>query len=728
MKKLLSLFLVIALAFTLCVGVLAEEPAAETAGEMAGQIVILHTNDVHGAIDGYAKVAALKAEYEAKGAEVLLMDAGDYIQGTTSVSVSKGATAVELMNLAGYDLATLGNHEFDYGMDNLQTILEKAEFGVVAANIQLNGKAAFDANKVFELADGTKVGVFGLATPETATKANPAMIKGVTFLAGDELYACAEEQVKALTEAGCDYIICLGHLGIDSESEPNRSIDVLSKVTGIDVFIDGHSHSDYEAVKAATNGTGKVGDTLITSTGTAAANVGVVTISKDGITVSSVDLSKYEGSVKTVADRAAAIKAEIEAEYGAVFAKTEVDLNGERDPGNRTEETNLGDLIADAILWQASKDGSLPVAKENVVAITNGGGIRASIAKGDITKNDVNTVLPFGNTVTYVTVSGEVLLEALEASTYCTPEAVGAFPQVAGIEFTVDTSKAYDQGEQYPGSTYYGPKSINRVTITSINGKDFDPKATYVVVTNDFMAAGGDTYYAFTTSANIVDTGIPMDEALMSYITEELDGVITAEKYGEPQGRITVKAAETGVFTDVASTAWYYEAVMTAYENEIMNGVTDTTFEPLTAMNRAMLVTMLYRMEGSPAVEGNVSEIFTDCKDGSYYANAVLWAYENKIVSGRGETSFEPLATMTRQEMAVILYNYSVFKGAAEVTEPELAYADAESVASWALAAVDYCTDAKLMNGVTDTTFDPTGSANRAMGATVMVRILEAAA
>ena len=728
MKKLLSLFLVIALAFTLCVGVLAEEPAAEPAGEMAGQIVILHTNDVHGAIDGYAKVAALKAEYEAKGAEVLLMDAGDYIQGTTSVSVSKGATAVELMNLAGYDLATLGNHEFDYGMDNLQTILEKAEFGVVAANIQLNGKAAFDANKVFELADGTKVGVFGLATPETATKANPAMIKGVTFLAGDELYACAEQQVKALTEAGCDYIICLGHLGIDSESEPNRSIDVLSKVTGIDVFIDGHSHSDYEAVKAATNGTGKVGDTLITSTGTAAANVGVVTISKDGITVSSVDLSKYEGSVKTVADRAAAIKAEIEAEYGAVFAKTEVDLNGERDPGNRTEETNLGDLIADAILWQASKDGSLPVAKENVVAITNGGGIRASIAKGDITKNDVNTVLPFGNTVTYVTVSGEVLLEALEASTYCTPEAVGAFPQVAGIEFTVDTSKAYDQGEQYPGSTYYGPKSINRVTITSINGKDFDPKATYVVVTNDFMAAGGDTYYAFTTSANIVDTGIPMDEALMSYITEELDGVITAEKYGEPQGRITVKAAETGVFTDVASTAWYYEAVMTAYENEIMNGVTDTTFEPLTAMNRAMLVTMLYRMEGSPAVEGNVSEIFTDCKDGSYYANAVLWAYENKIVSGRGETSFEPLATMTRQEMAVILYNYSVFKGAAEVTEPELTYADAEAVASWAAAAVDYCTDAKLMNGVTDTTFDPAGSANRAMGATVLVRLMEAAA
>ena len=255
MKKLLSPFLVLALAFSLCVGVLADEttaaePSDETAGELAGQIVILHTNDVHGAIDGYAKVAALKAEYEAKGAEVLLVDAGDFIQGTTSVSVSQGATAVELMNLAGYDLVTLGNHEFDYGMDNLKTIFAKAEFGVVAANIKLNGAAAFDANKVVELADGTKLGVFGLATPETATKANPAKIKGVTFLAESELYACAEAQVKALTDAGCDYIICLGHLGIDNESEPNRSIDLLGKVSGIDVFIDGHSHSTLDDVKA----------------------------------------------------------------------------------------------------------------------------------------------------------------------------------------------------------------------------------------------------------------------------------------------------------------------------------------------------------------------------------------------------------------------------------------------------------------------------------------------
>ena len=719
MKKLLSLFLVLALAFSLCVGVLAEEPA----GELAGEIVILHTNDVHGAISSYAKVAALKAEYEAKGAEVLLMDAGDYIQGEPYVSVSQGETAIRLMNYVGYDVATIGNHEFDYGYENLAKLAAAAEFPIIAANVMYNGKTAFEANKVFELESGVKVGVFGLSTPETATKAHPGKIKGVTFLSGDDMNKAAQAQVDELTAAGCDYIICLGHLGIDDSSKGYRSVDLLEAVTGIDVFIDGHSHSSLDDVKALVGEDCKVGDTLLTSTGTKLATVGAVVISEDGISIESVDLEKYEGSDDVVEEAAQLVIDEVDAAYGEVFAKSEVELCGEKAPGNRTEETNNGDLIADAILWQAKKDGSLPVADENVIAITNGGGIRAAIAAGDITKKDVNTVLPFGNTVAYVTVKGSVLLEALEASTYCTPEAVGAFPQVAGIEFTVDTNKAYDQGEQYPGSTYYAPASINRVTIESINGKAFDPEATYVVVMNDFLAAGGDTYYAFSVSTS-VDTGIPMDEAVMSYITEELKGVVTAEKYGEPQGRITVLEP---VFTDVVEGKWYYDAVMTAYEKELMNGVTANTFEPLTAMNRAMLVTMLYRLEGSPAVEGNVSETFTDCKDTAYYANAVLWAFQNEIVTGRGETTFEPLSNLTRQEMAVILYNYMKYKGADEVTEPELSYSDADKVASWATAAVAYCTQTELMNGVTAETFDPAGSANRAMGATVLVRIAEAA-
>ncbi len=723
MKKLLSVFLALTLVFALCGGALAAE---ETTEDLAGQIVILHTNDVHGAIDGYAKIAAMKSDYEARGADVLLFDAGDYIQGDPSVSISQGATAIELMNLTGYDLAGIGNHEFDYGYDNLMTILDEAEFDIVCANAFKDGEALFPNNFTYTTEDGVTIGVFGLATPETSTKAHPGKLGGVTFLAGEELYAQAQAQVDSLEEAGVDYIVCLGHLGIDPESEPNRSTDLLAEVDGIDLFIDSHSHSTLADILAVTNNTGMVNGAVLTSTGTKAENIGVVTIDPEAktITAENVALDENIGSDADVAARVAGIEAEVDALYGVKFAESEVLLNGEKDPGNRTEETNLGDLVADAMLWYAMEQGNLGVDDDHVVAVTNGGGIRATVNAGDITKEDILTVLPFGNTVAYVMVKGSVLLEALEASTYCTPESVGAFPQVAGIEFTIDTTVEYDQGDLYPGSTYYGPDSIQRVTIDSINGKDFDPDADYVVVTNDFLAAGGDTYYAFSV-ANNIDTGKLMDEAVVEYITEELGGVVSAEQYGEPQGRITVKAAEESAlpFTDVAADDWFFDAVKAVYEAELMGGVSDTEFAPDVNMNRAMLVTMLYRLEGSPEVETAVSDVFTDCADGEWYADAVIWANANGIVEGRSETEFAPNDTMTRQEMAAILYRYEVFKGAEEVEAAELEYADADAIADWAESAVVYCTDAGLMSGVSDTEFAPAGSATRAMGATVLMRL-----
>ena len=704
MKKLLSLLLALVMVFTLCVGVMAEEPA----GELAGEIVILHTNDVHGAISSYAKVAALKLEYEAKGAEVLLMDAGDYIQGEPYVSISQGLDAIRLMEYAYYDVATVGNHEFDYGYENLSELADIAEFPIIAANVMYNGKLAFDANKVFELASGVKIGVFGLTTPETATKAHPGKIKGVTFLAGDDMNKAAQAQVDELTAAGCDYIICLGHLGIDESSKGYRSVDLLEAVTGIDVFIDGHSHSTLDEIKALVGDDCKVGDTLLTSTGTKLATVGVVTISEDGISLGSVDLEKYEKTDDVVEEAAQLVIDEVDADYGAVFAKSEVELCGEKAPGNRTQETNNGDLIADAILWYAKKDGSLPVADENVIAITNGGGIRAAIAAGDITKKDVNTVLPFGNTVAYVTVKGSVLLEALEASTYCTPEAVGAFPQVAGIKFSIDTNKAFDQGEQYPGSTYYAPASINRVTIESINGKAFDPEATYVVVTNDFLAAGGDTYYAFSVSTS-VDTGVPMDEALMSYITEELDGVVTAEQYGEPQGRITVIEP---VFTDVASGQWFYDAVMYVYENGIMNGMDKSTFAPDGSLTRAMVWTMLARMDGVETEGGD-----------AWYSKAQAWAVENEVSDGTS-----PDGAITREQLVTMLYRYAQYKGI-DVSVGEdtniLSYADAADISEYAVSAFQWACGSGLIKGDDNNALTPKADTTRAQAATMFMRLCE---
>ncbi|MBO4415058.1 MAG: 5'-nucleotidase C-terminal domain-containing protein, partial [Lachnospiraceae bacterium] len=282
----------------------------------------------------------------------------------------------------------------------------------------------------------------------------------------------------------------------------------------------------------------------IQSTGTKFAYVGRVIIDDATKKIESNDLipvNEFTPVSSSVNKTAEKITSKIDAKYNAVFAKSEVTLNGDKAPGNRTEETNNGDLITDAILWSvANVENAITVDKDNIVAVTNGGGIRAAINVGDVTMKDINTVLPFGNTVAVVYVKGSELLEALEASTYSTPGAVGGFPQIAGMKITIDTTKEFAEGDLYPESTYHQPKSIQRVTIDEINGKKFDPDAVYAVVTNNFCAAGGDTYYVFKNASAQFDTGIVLDEAVVEYIQTVLGGVI-GSKYAEPQGRITIK-------------------------------------------------------------------------------------------------------------------------------------------------------------------------------------------
>ena len=704
MKKILSLLLAVVMVFGLMTAAFAAD------ADLAGKTVVLHTNDVHGQVDLYAKVAALKKDYEAKGADVILVDAGDYAQGTPYVSDSQGKTAIELMNAAGYDVVTLGNHEFDYGYANLQTIMKDAKFKVVC-NIKYNGKLAFDASYVVETKGGLKVGFLGLTTPETSTKAHPAKIKGVTFMAQNALYSFATQEAANLKADGSDVVIALTHLGVDPESKPNRSTDLYANAKGIDFIIDGHSHTKMTE--------GENGEP-IQSTETKLKYVGVVVIDNATKKIESNELIQLDGYANEDADTKAAADAiitDVDARLGAVFAKSEVELNGKRDPGVRTQETNLGDLITDALMWYATKDGKLDVPADHIVAVTNGGGIRASIKAGDITMKDINTVLPFGNTVAVVYISGEKLLESLEAATQSAPTALGGFPQIAGINLSLCTGAAYDkQDETYPGgSTYYGPKSINRVTINSINGKPFRAKDTYAVVTNDFMAAGGDVYYAFASSPKIVDTGTPMDEALVEFIKVKLNGVIGKE-YENAQGRLNM-----AVFNDVPNNIWYTKAVNYVAEKSLMNG-TGASFKPMDSTSRAMLVTVLYRMAGSPEVEGKVSETFKDCVDGSYYANAVLWASQNNIVNGYGD-SFKPNQAVTRQEMAKILYGYDkVMEKAGETFAVQLTYTDLDSIAGWALEGVNYCTAAGYLSG-SNNAFSPKGNATRAMTAQVLMNM-----
>ncbi len=500
--------------------------------DLTGKTVILHSNDVHGAIGRYPYIASVKQNLQGRGAEVILVDCGDFSQGTPYVSTTKGLDAIACMNAAGYDIVTIGNHEFDFGLTQLRANLAVGKFKTICADVlDANGNSIWEPNTLYTTKSGVKIGFFGMLTPETQTKVNPVYVKDVKFLTKGDLAACAQSQVDSLKGQGADLVICLSHLGLYDESaiDGHRSLDVYNKTKGIDFMLDGHSHT---VMTSAAKGE------PIQSTGTKFNNIGVVIIDDASKKIEShylISLDDLQKEVISDAVSTAVIK-RVDREFGTAFAKSEVNLNGERDPGNRTEETNLGDLIADALLWSVQSKGSaVTVDAAHTVAITNGGGIRASIAAGDITKSDINTVLPFGNTVAVVYVTGAELLEALEASTFSTPGAIGGYPQTSGIKFTIDTTKPFAQGSAYPGSTYYKPASIRRVSIESINGQPFSPTDTYAVVTNNFCAVGGDTYYAFANASAQFDTGIVMDEAVMEYITNELHGVV-GSKYASPRG------------------------------------------------------------------------------------------------------------------------------------------------------------------------------------------------
>ena len=705
MRKFLSVLLAMAMVLSLTVtGFAIEDPAAATDAEtkteatMAGKTVILHTNDVHGAVEGYAYIAQLKADYEAKGAEVILVDAGDYSQGTTYVSVSQGADAVTMMNTVGYDVVTLGNHEFDYGYAQLKENMTKANFKVLCADVfNEDGTPIFDANYTYTTKSGVKIGFFGMETPETQTKAHPGKIKGLTFATDDAFTKAAADQVEALKDD--DIVICVSHLGVGAESKPYRSTDLYAAVKGIDFIIDGHSHT---VMTKGENGE------PIQSTGTKFANIGVIVIDDASKKIESNSLFEIkEDTAKdaTVAAAAQKIIDRIDKEYSAVFAKSEVTLNGKKAPnGNRDGETNNGDLITDAMLWQVKQDADikLTVDDDHIVAITNGGGIRAEIKVGDVTKNDIFTVLPFGNTVDVIYVTGAQLLEVLEASTFCLPESIGGFPQVSGISYTISTAVPYDaNAETYPASTYYGPKTINRVSINSINGKEFKADDTYAVVTNDFCSAGGDTYYAFksTAKADKVATGVALDQALMNYVKTELKGVIGAQ-YAAPQGRILMNP-----FKDVKVSSWFGQYVIDLYNDGIINGTSATTYAPNDTLTWAAALKLLLvshgdlkaadatgadwsknaiakaaelglvaaDLDGAKAIsrlefcqvaaklnklaESKTESKFTDCADG--YVMALVDA---KVINGMTETTFEPAASLTRAQIAKILYQLTLIE------------------------------------------------------------------
>ena len=483
MKKVLSICLVLVMIMSLGTVSMAEDAVVN--------LTIVHTNDTHARIEsgsgimGFAKISTKVNQLRADNPNVLLVDAGDTFHGQTIATLYKGESVVRVMNAMKFDVMAPGNHDFNYGSDRLLELADMLDFPIIAANITKDDGTNYMEGIFIKEIGGLKIGFFGLATPETAYKTHPKNVEGLTF---ENPITKAQAMVDEL-KGKVDMIVCIGHIGEDEGSEFTSKM-IINAVDGIDLFIDGHSHT----VKP----TGEmVKNTLLVQTGAYDANLGIVDITfTNGVITSktaklvtteeAADIEPDPAVLEVIAEISAANKLITEVKVGS----TTVKLEGTREIV-RAGESNLGNLITNAMLFETGAQ----------IAITNGGGIRASIDPGDITVGDVITVLPFGNYIVTLDVKGSDLILALENGLTDYPAPKGAFPHVAGITFTFDPAKP----------------AMERVTSVIFNGKPLDPNAYYSVATNDFMAAGGDQYVSLGVSAQ---TGqyAALDEALIEYL------------------------------------------------------------------------------------------------------------------------------------------------------------------------------------------------------------------
>jgi len=623
MRKLLSVMLALAMCVSLF-GCGNSEPAETTAPattaapavvettqapEPVEDVVILYTNDVHTYIDGplsYDVLAGLKDGLEATYGNVLLVDAGDAVQGTAFGSMDKGETIIKLMNAAGYDLATLGNHEFDYGMDGTMNVISWAEFPYISCNFYhekdgVKGASVLAPYEIFEIG-GRKIAFIGITTPESFTKSTPAYFQDdngnyIYGISGGEDGAALYADVQAAIDAvDADYVIALGHLGDDPASKPWTSEEVIENVTGLDAFIDGHSHSTVEGKD--------VGGTLLTQTGEYFGAIGMMLI--DGETGEiTTDLITYEEITEVVKDEkgepvlnddgeeetevvgykfvsdfelgtdwcsdanVAAIKdawiQEIDTQLGEVIGNTDLTFDNYDKDGNRlvrSQETNTGDFAADALYYLFDNMG-LDVD----VAIMNGGGVRNKAITGELSYKTAKEIHTFGNVACLQTITGQQLLDALEwGARGVGSEEIGGFLHVAGITYKVDSEwpasvqmddKGVWTGAPTGGYRVHSVQVYNKETNTY---EDLDLEATYNLAGYNYTLRDlGDGFNMFSGAVNVLDYVMEDYMVLANYIQGFEDSRIEADnapllaKYPEMlidyedvngSGRIVMEAAE----------------------------------------------------------------------------------------------------------------------------------------------------------------------------------------
>lgn len=661
-KKLLSLVLSLAMVSSLAAPAMAIPADGARTATDPNAITILHTNDVHTHIDNTMKVgegdkaetvSALRystiAGYKATLKNVLLVDAGDHVQGTPYGTEDKGHTIIDLMAAAGYDLATLGNHEFDYTMDGTKNVVEwaKESFPYVSCNFFYKDEPVLEPYKVFEVG-GKKVAFVGITTPESITKSTPKYFMDengnyVYSIAGGEdgkeLYAAVQNAIDAAAKEA-DYVIALGHLGIDEASKPWRSEDVIANTTGLTAFIDGHSHSEITG-QTVTDKAGK--EIVLAQTGTALDNLGKLTIASDGTVTSELltmeDLADVKPDAK-VAEMETTFITTVDENLAKPVGATAVTLNINGPDGKRSvrkEETNLGNFCADAFMYAAEKAGI-----KADVAFNQGGGIRKTIAAGEINTKMLKEVYPWGNEVGVKDVTGQELLDALEWS-YRTANAqntneVGGYLQIAGMKVTVNlgipSTVQQDENLVWTG----GPTGEYRVQKVEILNKDtnayepIDLNKTYTVVSGPYLLEQmGDGYNMFKSGEAtkfIADDYVTLLDYIQTFPVDPATGLATV-----PSGAGYDEFVHTGRINyinrplDLNEKEWWYNAAVEALDAGLMQG-TDKGFDALAEITEATVYQTLYNAAGNKdaAAEGE-----------EWYAPALAWAAEQGIYTAAGE-------------------------------------------------------------------------------------------
>ena len=707
MKRILSLLL----AALLLVSLLPSAAAENELPVFANQTILIATGNLRGNLDLYPLVKALKDSCIAEGADVVLVDVGNFLQGFAAANTDRGLGVYNLMDACGYDVANMGLAEFSYadattgypyhgnfhryytqkmlqdGTDEITYNVNKD--GTVTATLPAKAPATFqticsryfDENGWYSFAPSAEVvtasGLKLLFLPDTQDDLHQYLPDG----------ALGDESLTVETD-GYDLVVTLSNASVKPE-DPAADLVIHA--------------AEYEGP--------------FTSDAGFQLEAWIIDNDTKELRPAEFNLSALSPDAELTAMADA-----LETNAAPVLFDSVLVMEG-RDSVNRARETAFGDLVTDALYWYAESfiDGwnkDLPL-----IAIQNGGNLDNFLYTGEITATDLLRALPFSPMgVGVLELTGAQLLEALEAA--CQTDACAGFAQVCGLKYTIKRYEPYDAGEAY--GKFFRANSINRVTITEVNGQPFDPAATYAVVADNFVLSGNDTYYtckdARDAGAAYVNNGngVKTRDIVALYVSQQQGGILGGfnHSYNMPQDRIrNLYEPEQPAFTDVPADAYYADAVAWAVELGVTTGTGATTFSPDKPCTRAQVVTFLWRAAGKP--EPTITDNpFTDVPEDSYYITAVLWAVENGVTTGTSATTFSPDSPCTRAQVVTFQHRAAGTPEGTQFTPPFL---DVDKNAYYYKAML-WALEFGITNGTSETTFSPDKPCTRAQVVTFLYR------